>query len=296
MRAPLPSLSLFLLVALSVRGAWDPPAFSAERTFPVRLSTVTPTQGEPVLVEVSPLPRADNVVMIWKGQEIPMKKDGPGRFLGLIGVDLLEAPGKNVLSFRASGNDGEASRFDAELVIRKKDFPVQELSLPKEMTQFDGKTLERINREARRLATRFARVSSSPAWSFPFLPPVEEFRPKGFGSRRVINGEPRSPHAGVDVILPAGTPVVAIADGVVAFAGEQFFGGNSVVLDHGGGVFSVYYHLQEYTVLEGRDVVRGERIGAIGASGRATGPHLHFSVRAAGGRIDPSLLFALPSR
>lgn len=248
-----------------------------------------------MFVEVSPLPAADNVVMIWKGREIPMKEDGPGRFLGLIGVDLLEPPGKAVLSFRAM-ESGEAFRFDAEVGIREGSFPVQELTLPKEMTQFDRATLERIRREARRLAKRFSRVSSPPAWSFPFLPPVAEFRPKGFGARRVINGEPRSPHAGVDVDLPAGTPVVAIADGTVAFAGEQFFGGNSVVLDHGGGLFSVYYHLQEYAVSEGQKVGRGERIGAVGASGRATGPHLHFSVRAAGGRIDPSLLLVLPSR
>jgi murein DD-endopeptidase MepM/ murein hydrolase activator NlpD len=295
MRALVPFLPLFLLYALSAQGGEGPPAAAPERPFPVTLSTFEPAQGEPVLVEVSPLPRADSVVMIWKGQEVPMKQDGPGRFLGLIGVDLLEKPGKAVLSFQAAG-DGEAFRFEAEIVIREKDFPVQELTLPKEMTQFDKETLGRINREARRLAKRFSRVSSPPAWSFPFLPPVAEFRPKRFGSRRIINGEPRSPHAGVDVNLPAGTPVVAIADGVVAFAGEQFFGGNSVVLDHGGAVFSVYYHLQEYAVSEGQSVIRGERIGAVGASGRATGPHLHFSVRAAGGRIDPSLLFALPSR
>lgn len=295
MRAAVACLSLFLGFAISAWGTGGPPVTAAWNPFPVRLSTEEPTQGEPVFVEISPLPGADNVVMIWKGQEIPMKQDGPGRFLGLIGIDLLETPGKAVLSFRAAVG-GEAFRFDAAIRIREKDFPVQNLSLPEEMTRFDKKTLARIHREARHLEVRFSRVSSPPAWSFPFLPPVAEFRPKGFGSRRVINGEPRSPHAGVDVTLPAGTPVVAIADGVVAFAGEQFFGGNSVVLDHGGGVFSVYYHLQEYSVSEGQNVVRGQWIGAVGASGRATGPHLHFSVRAAGGRIDPSLLFALPAR
>ena len=248
-----------------------------------------------MLVEVSPRPRADNVVMIWKGREIPMKEDVPGRFQGLIGIDLLEPPGKAVLSFRAM-EGGMPLRVDTQIEIRKKAFPVQELTLPKKMTQFDAATLTRINREAQRLTERFSRASTAPAWSFPFLPPVAEFRAKGFGSRRVINGEPRSPHAGVDVNLPAGTPVVAIADGTVVFAGEQFFGGNSVVLDHGGDVYSVYYHLQEYVVSEGQKVARGERIGAVGASGRATGPHLHFSVRAAGGRIDPTLLMSLPSR
>jgi len=295
MRAAIFLLPLFLLLSLPVSGSGEPPDAASGKSFPVRISNRRPAQGEPVLVEVSPLPRADNVVMIWKGREIPMKEDGSGRFLGLIGIDLLEPPGKAVLSFRAM-EAGTPLRFDTQIGIRKKAFPVQELTLPKEMTRFDAATLKRINREAQRLSERFSRVSTPPVWSFPFLPPVAEFQAKGFGSRRVINGEPRSPHAGVDVDLPEGTPVVAIADGTVAFAGEQFFGGNSVVLDHGGDVYSVYYHLQEYDVSEGQKVARGERIGAVGASGRATGPHLHFSVRAAGGRIDPTLLMTLPSR
>jgi len=295
MRAAIFLLPVFLLLSLPVSGSGKPPNAASGKSFPVRISNRQPAQGEPVLVEVSPLPRADNVVMIWKGREIPMKEDGTGRFLGLIGIDLLEPPGKAVLSFRAM-EAGTPLRFDTQIGIRKKAFPVQELTLPKEMTRFDAATLKRINREAQRLSERFSRVSTPPVWSFPFLPPVAEFQAKGFGSRRVINGEPRSPHAGVDVDLPAGTPVVAIADGNVAFAGKQFFGGNSVVLDHGGDVYSVYYHLQKYDVSEGQKVARGERIGAVGASGRATGPHLHFSVRAAGGRIDPTLLMTLPSR
>jgi murein DD-endopeptidase MepM/ murein hydrolase activator NlpD len=158
------------------------------------------------------------------------------------------------------------------------------------MAQFDDATLARIRRESERMEERFAAVTA-PAWDLPFLPPVEDFRPAGFGARRMINGEPRAPHAGVDIHVPAGTPVRAIAAGTVAFAGQQFFGGNSVVLDHGGGVFSVYYHLQGYTVAEGQRVAKGEGIGAVGSSGRSTGPHLHFGVRAPGGRIDPSRLF-----
>ena len=288
-------LLLIPVLSPAAFGGGDGPGAAAERSLPVRLSTWKPVQGEPVLVEVSPLPGADNVVMIWKGQEIPMKRDAPGRFLGLIGIDLLENPGRAVLSFRAM-EAGEANRFDVEVGVLEADFPVQVLTLPKEMTEFDRATLGRIDREARLLADRFSRVSSPPVWSVPFLPPVEEFHPKGFGARRVINGERRSPHAGVDVDLPEGTPVVATASGTVAFAGEQFFGGNSVVLDHGGGVFSVYYHLREYVVSEGEKVARGQRIGSVGASGRATGSHIHFSVRAAGGRIDPSLLMGLPSR
>lgn len=286
---------LVLLFSLPVRGGGEWPGAAAAGAFPVRIVAGQPVQGGLLVVEASPPAGAEDVVMVWQGREIPMREEGGGRFLGLVGVDLLRPPGSAVLSVRGA-REGEPFRVDVRTEVREGTFPVQELTLPETMTRFDAATLERIGREARALEERFSRVFSPPAWDFPFLPPVAEYRPKGFGARRVINGEPRSPHAGVDVDLPAGTPVVAIAAGAVAFAGEQFFGGNSVVLDHGGGLFSIYYHLQDIAVSEGRKVARGERIGAVGASGRATGPHLHFGVRAAGGRIDPSLLFSLPLR
>jgi murein DD-endopeptidase MepM/ murein hydrolase activator NlpD len=163
------------------------------------------------------------------------------------------------------------------------------------MAEFDNATLVRIGSEAEELSRRFSGVTP-PRWRIPFLPPVEEYRPANYGARRVINGDRRMPHAAVDIRLPGGTPVRAIADGRVAFAGEQFFGGRSVVIDHGGGVFSVNYHLKEFSVAEGQEIIRGDRIGSVGATGRATGPHLHFGVRVPGGRVDPTRLFALPGR
>jgi murein DD-endopeptidase MepM/ murein hydrolase activator NlpD len=240
-------------------------------------------------VEVSVSPPPDNVGIAWKGRTFPMKQTDAGRFVAVVGVDLLEPPGTVPLSV-AAWRDGLPTRLELALEVREKAFPVQSLTLPKKMAEFDAATLERIRREAETLAGRFSSVRA-PGWDLPFLPPVEEYRPVGFGSRRVINGEPRSPHTGVDIHLPAGTPVRAIAAGSVAFCGEQFFGGRSVVLDHGGGLFSVYYHLREAAVEEGGRVEKGETIGTVGSSGRATGPHLHFGVRASGGRIDPSLLF-----
>lgn len=262
----------------------------------IRLSSSAPSQGDPVLVRVTPSVPADSVSLRWGGRAYPMRREGDGSFLAVFGVDLLASPGSDTLSVTARRGGEVVSRTELPVEIRERAFPVQELTLPEEMTRFDEATLARIHREASVLAERFSRISSPVLWSLPFLPPVADFRPGPFGSRRVINGEPRSPHAGIDLVLPEGTPVVAIADGVVAFAGEQFFGGRSVVLDHGGGLFSVYYHLKEAAVSDGQRVARGERIGAVGMSGRATGPHLHFSVRAAGGRVDPMLLLALPPR
>jgi hypothetical protein len=262
---------------------------SGRETISLSVSSISPEEGEPVLVEVAVSPPVDNLTIAWKGRTYPMKKTGDGRFLALVGVDLMDPPGAVPLAIGMEGT-GPGMRLTLDLPVREKQFPVQEISLPAEMAVFDNATLARIRAEAGILEQRLSAVSA-PSWDLPFLPPVEEYRPTGFGARRVINGEPRSPHTGADIRLPAGTPVRSIAAGVTAFSGEQFFGGRSVVLDHGGGLFSIYYHLQETAVKEGQRVERGETIGAVGSSGRATGPHLHFGVRAAGGRIDPSLLF-----
>ncbi|MBI5419586.1 MAG: M23 family metallopeptidase [Deltaproteobacteria bacterium] len=285
---------LVVLFALSL-ASYASPA-SAEQvvadggqSFEVSVSDRHPAQGDPVLIEVRIAPPPDNVTLAWKGRVFPLKVAAPGTYLGLVGIDLMDPPGKVPLSV-AAVRGGSAARFDLELTVRERAFPVQELALPETMARFDDATLERIRGEAARIEALFSAVSP-PAWDLPFLRPVEDFRPAGFGARRVINGEPRSPHAGADIHLPAGTPVTASAAGTVVFAGEQFFGGRSVILDHGGGVFTVYYHLQEYAVRDGQRLEKGERIGAVGSSGRATGPHLHFGVRAAGGRIDPSRLF-----
>ncbi len=259
-------------------------------TVSVSVSSRQPAQGDTVLVEIFIVPPPDNLAVSWKGRTMPARDTGSGRRLALIGVDLQEPAGPAPLAVAAS-RDGSVSRTEITLRVREKEFPVQELSLPETMAVFDNETLARIRAEAERLREIFAAVTA-PSWDFPFLPPVDEFFPRGFGSRRIINGEPRSPHAGVDVFLPEGSPVKAIASGTVAFAGVQFFGGNSVVLDHGGGVFSVYYHLREFVVSEGARVTKGERIGSVGATGRATGPHLHFGVRVPGGRVDPSGLYS----
>ncbi|MHB9061897.1 MAG: M23 family metallopeptidase [Desulfobacteria bacterium] len=271
------------------------PAFAAPHgTLSISVSTRTPALGDPVLVEVAASGAVDNLVLRWEGAAWPMREIAPGRYEGLIGVDLEDPEGPAPLF--AEGFRGNA-RLLAEtvVVVSPRKFAVQELNLPKGMAEFDNATLARIGAEAAELSRRLSRVTP-PRWRIPFLPPVEEYRPANFGARRVINGDPRMPHAGVDIRLPAGTPVRAIADGRVAFAGEQFFGGRSVVIDHGGGVFSVYYHLKEFSVADGQEISRGDRVGSVGATGRATGPHLHFGVRVPGGRVDPTRLFALPAR
>ncbi|MCY3927496.1 MAG: M23 family metallopeptidase [Acidobacteria bacterium] len=111
-----------------------------------------------------------------------------------------------------------------------------------------------------------------------------------FGAKRIINGEPRSPHTGADYAVPRGTPVLAVGDAVVALTGEFFFSGNAVFLDHGNGLISMYFHLHEVFVKQGEEVTRGSRLGSVGSTGRSTGPHLHFGIRWQGARVDPALL------
>jgi len=258
----------------------------------ISVSSRAPMKGDPVTVLLIANGTVDNLILWWKGAAWPMRESAPGRYEGLIGVDLEDPEGPAALS--AEGFvDGMRFRAEAELIVSPRAFPVQELTLPKGMAEFDKATLRRIASEAAELSRRLSQVTP-PRWRTPFIPPVEEYRPTNFGSRRVINGDPRMAHSGVDIRLPRGTPVRSIADGRIAFAGEQFFGGKSVVIDHGGGVFSVYYHLQEYSVAEGKEIARGDRVGSVGATGRATGPHLHFGVRVPGGRVDPTRLLALP--
>jgi len=125
-------------------------------------------------------------------------------------------------------------------------------------------------------------------FALPLAPPLAELPAASrFGSRRVFNGQPRNPHSGADFAAKTGEPVRAVADGVVALAGNEFFAGNAVFLDHGDGLISMSFHLSEILVKEGDKVIRGQLLGKVGATGRVTGPHLHFGLRWHGARVDP---------
>jgi murein DD-endopeptidase MepM/ murein hydrolase activator NlpD len=116
-----------------------------------------------------------------------------------------------------------------------------------------------------------------------------------FGSRRFFNNEPRSPHTGADYSAAKGEPVFSVADGQIVLADDLFFSGLSAFIDHGDGLISMYFHFSEILVEQGEEVVRGQRIGRVGQTGRATGPHLHFGVRWHGARINPELLLESPT-
>jgi len=170
-------------------------------------------------------------------------------------------------------------------------YPVQHLTVPESMVKLSEENLARVDKEQRRVAGLWRR-GGLPQFTLPLAPPLRVLPEGGrFGSRRFFNGEPRSPHSGADYRAPRGTAVHAVATGVVALAEEHFFAGNGVFIDHGDSMVSMYFHLAELRVVEGQNVERGQVVGTVGATGRATGPHLHFGIRWRGARIDPQLLF-----
>ena len=160
--------------------------------------------------------------------------------------------------------------------------------MPPGFDQMTPENLEEIRREQSAFASVFASPSLERWWEAPFIRPVpHEESASSFGRRRVINGTPRAPHSGLDLSSPAGTEVVAVNHGKVVLAGNFFFAGGSVVLDHGGSLFTMYFHLSEIRVGEGALVRKGDVLALSGATGRVTGAHLHWGARLANARIDP---------
>jgi len=173
-------------------------------------------------------------------------------------------------------------------------YPEQHLTVESKYSELSAADLARTEREQLRTRETLARVSASSDWPLPLSPPVAGDKSSDFGLRRFFNGEAKSPHSGLDLRAAGGTPVAACADGTVALAEEHFYAGNSIYLDHGDGLFTLYFHLSAIGVKPGDLVKRGEIIGRAGATGRVTGPHLHLGVSAQGQLVDPALLLASP--
>lgn len=185
--------------------------------------------------------------------------------------------------------DGQRERL--RIGLGEYPYTVQRLHI-KDQSRVDlsPENLARVQRENALIGKLWAR-QGKPRFSLPLGPPLKEMPAGGrFGAKRIINGEPRSPHTGADYAVPQGTPVLAVGNAVVALTGEFFFSGNAIFLDHGNGLISMYFHLHEVFVEQGEEVTRGNQLGSVGSTGRSTGPHLHFGIRWQGARVDPALL------
>jgi murein DD-endopeptidase MepM/ murein hydrolase activator NlpD len=200
------------------------------------------------------------------------------------------------LTLFAQLESGERVACSALVSVQAGHFAVERLRVGRRFVELSPKDLERGERERKRLQELFARVTPERLWQGSFRLPVDGVQAEGnFGRRRFLNGQPRLPHSGEDFPATAGAPVHAAQRGRVVLAERLFFSGNSVVLDHGLGLYTFYGHLESIAVRVGDTVEAGTPLGRVGATGRGTRAHLHWAVRLNEARVNPLQLVALLS-
>ncbi len=250
-------------------------------------------QGSVIRISVS-CPASVNVLSYrWGKLSAPLFTDSPGRWFGLAPVDMDHDTGTQRLLVTLRNAQGELCNREVVFEVIAKKFPEQHITVDENKVSLSAQDLERHNRERAQVTAAFAASQPRRLWSDAFILPVQGRISTPFGVRRFINMQPRNPHSGIDIAAPAGTPVMAASAGIVCLTGDHFFAGKSVYIDHGNAIFSMYFHLDSIDVPAGRSVARGDIIGRVGATGRSTGPHLHWGVRMLDTAADPLSLLAL---
>jgi murein DD-endopeptidase MepM/ murein hydrolase activator NlpD len=207
------------------------------------------------------------------------------QWVAVVGIPLAEKPGE--LKVKVSTPQGTS---EVPFRITDKKYRTQYLTIKDQRkVEPNPDDLKRIGAETKRSDTALSRFTALQASSLQLLAPIEGVRSDSYGSRRVFNGQPRSPHSGMDIAAAKGTPIKSPAAGTVVEAGEFFFNGNTLYIDHGDGLVTMYCHLDTIKVKPGDQVTQGELIGTVGATGRVTGPHLHWGVALNRAMVDPAL-------
>lgn len=212
-----------------------------------------------------------------------------GLLSAYVGVDLDTTPGRHDVAYRAGELAGTES-----VTVEDREFATESMTVDPDYVEFDDADKTRVAREAETLTTLWQGASESRLWTKGFVQPAAGGIGSPFGLRRVFHGAPRSRHSGIDILAPEGAGVFASNRGRVVLADELLHTGNTVIIDHGLGLYTVYAHLATMDVATGGAVERAQKIGTVGATGRVAGPHLHWEVRAAGARVDPMTLPGMP--
>ena len=213
-------------------------------------------------------------------QALILEQDGRRR--AVVGVPLDAASGRATISL----SDGATLSFD----VVEHAYAEQHLQVAKSYVSLSDEVLARVGRERKIIDAALTNWRSIDVDGVSLAAPVDGRRSSSFGLRRFFNDEPRSPHKGMDIAAPEGTPILAPRSGIVTATGDYYFNGNTVFIDHGQGFITMYCHLSEIGVENGQAVAAGEAIGKVGATGRVTGPHLHFGTYLNGTAVDPALL------
>ncbi|MBI3771695.1 MAG: peptidoglycan DD-metalloendopeptidase family protein [Gammaproteobacteria bacterium] len=212
---------------------------------------------------------------------------GEKEWLAMVGIPLSAKPGKQTLEIK----NGDTQPLHKDFDIVDKKYVTQRLTIKDQRKVTPSEEdMVRIDKEKIEISQALALWNEQLlADNLNFSLPAQGKLSSSFGMRRIFNGEARNPHSGLDISAPEGTPIVAPADGKVIRTGDYFFNGNSIFIDHGQGLVTMFGHMATITVHDGQTVKRGEQIGTVGMTGRATGPHLHWGVSLNDARVDPSL-------
>ena len=208
-------------------------------------------------------------------------------WLGMVGIDLETKPGSYSLKGTVVFENGHTVELEQVFQVLPKAFPVQHIQVEEKYVTLDPKAEKRVEEESRKLKAIWQTFTPQKLWQGRFLSPVASQLTSGFGRRRIVNNQPRSPHSGVDLKATTGTPIKAGNAGKVVLAEDLYFSGNTVVLDHGLGLYTYYAHCSRMAVKPNEMVTRGQVIAEVGATGRVTGPHLHWACRLNEARVNP---------
>ena len=231
-----------------------------------------------------------------RAQALPPTTARPHAWIALVGIDLEVRPGTYAVSVSATGPAGAATARH-RLAVRAKRFPTRRLTVDPNFVNPPASEAARIERESAVLTAAWAGTAGpNPVPELAFVQPVPDKANSAFGKRSIFNGQLRNSHSGADFPSLAGAIVKAPAAGKVVIADDFYFSGGTVVVDHGLGIVSLFGHLSQILVKAGDDVAAGAELGLVGATGRVTGPHLHWTVRVNGARVDPLSLVALLPR
>jgi murein DD-endopeptidase MepM/ murein hydrolase activator NlpD len=257
------------------------------------LTPVIVESGSPVLIRVEAADAA-SVNGEWLGRKVDFFRGADGQaWFALAGVDVEGAAGPSTLRISVRLADGGVRDLSHTVQIHPAHYRTGSLTVAPKFVEPGPEALMQIEAESQLKAKVFSASVSEPLWMGGFRAPVTAMPTDSFGTRRIFNGKLASIHKGMDFRAAAGTPVHAGNSGVVVLARPLYYEGNCVVIDHGLGLFTLYLHMSRIDVHEGQRVTTGERLGLSGATGRVTGPHLHWAVRWQGANLDPAKLLRL---
>ena len=250
---------------------------------------ITAGQGNAVRLTVPNEPGISAVEIQWQKKDVPYVRVG-AEWVAVIGVDLDVKAGSYPSTIRVtrSGAGGVVTeKRSVTVIVKAVKYPTTQLKVAEEYVDLSPENTERALREQKELDGIHNRITREILWTDPFVVPIAGETGTNFGHRRIFNGQARAPHAGADLHAATGTPIHSTNRGRVVLAKDLFFTGNTVIVDHGLGVYSLYAHLSRIDVAVGAIVERSQVLGLSGATGRVTGPHLHWGIKVQNARVDP---------